>query len=256
MTPLVVGNWKMNTTLADAQRLVQAMLPGLRELHGVEVVLCPPFPWLTDVMRLVEGTPVKLGAQNIHFADGGAYTGEVSPRMLAGVCQYVLVGQYERRIFFDEKEGIVKRKLLAALKAGLQPILCVGETSDDLDEGASGYVVAQQLEASLEDVPLDARLSIAYEPVWTTIGLVSPPPVSYVGQMCAHIRATLKDLFPKQQADDVRVLYGGSISPRNIDAIVAEAGADGVLTGSASVNADSFVGIARAYAGLRTSPLG
>jgi triosephosphate isomerase len=256
MTPLVVGNWKMNTTLEDAQRLVRGMLPGLRELSGVEVVLCPPFPWLTDVMRLVEGTPIKLGAQNFHYADSGAFTGEVSPRMLVGVCQYVLVGQYERRIFFDEKEGIVKRKLLAALNHGLRPILCVGETADDLDEGASSYVVAQQLEASLEDVPLDARLSIAYEPVWTTIGMVSPPPVSYVGQMCAHIRDTLRDLFPKQKSAEVRVLYGGSISPRTIEGIVAEAGADGVLTGSASVNADSFVGIARAYAGLRASPLG
>ena len=256
MTPLVVGNWKMNTTLADAQRLVQGMLPGLRELENVEVVLCPPFPWLTDVMRLVEGTPIKLGAQNIHHADSGAFTGEVSPRMLAGVCQYVLVGQYERRIFFEEKEGIVKRKLLAALKAGLQPILCVGETADDLDEGAGGYVVAQQLEASLEDVPLDARLVVAYEPVWTTIGMISPPPVSYVGQMCGHIRDTLRDLFPREKSAEVRVLYGGSISPRNIEAIVAEAGADGVLTGSASVNAESFVGIARAYAGLSASPLG
>jgi triosephosphate isomerase len=253
MTPLVVGNWKMNTTLDDAQRLVRGMLPGLRELSGVDIVLCPPFPWLTDVMRLVEGTGIQLGAQNIHHAEGGAFTGEVSPRMLAGVCQYVLVGQYERRIFFDEKEGIVKRKLLAALKHGLRPILCVGETADELDEGASGYVVAQQLEVALEDVPLDARLSIAYEPVWTTIGMVSPPPVSYVGQMCAHIRDTLRDLFPKQPSSEVRVIYGGSISPRTIDAIVAEAGADGVLTGSASVNAESFVGIARAYAGLRAS---
>ncbi|HEY3062196.1 MAG TPA: triose-phosphate isomerase family protein [Chloroflexota bacterium] len=253
--PLVVGNWKMNTTLDDATRLVSAMLPGLRDLHNVDVVLCPPLPWLADVHRLVEGTHIEIGAQNLYHIDGGGYTGEVSARMVKGMCQYVLVGQYERRIYFDEKDGILKRKILAALKHGLQPILCVGENSDELDEGASGYVVAQQLEGALEDVPLDARLTVAYEPVWTTIGLVSPPPLSYVAQMCDHIRATLTDLFPTQKSKEVRVLYGGSISPRNIDAIVGEANADGVLTGSASVNAESFVGIARACAGLRAAPL-
>jgi triosephosphate isomerase (TIM) len=258
-TPLIVGNWKMNTTLDDARRLVQAMLPGLRELQGVEVVLCPPFPWLVDVMRLVEGTGIALGAQNIHYVDGGAFTGEVSPRMLKGVCQYVLVGQYERRIYFDEKEGIIKRKILAALNHGLQPILCVGDTADDLDEGTSGSVVAQQLEASLEDVPLDARLTIAYEPVYTTIGMASPPPMTYVGEMSELIRDTLRDLFPKQKTDEVRVIYGGAVGPRTIASIVADAKVDGVLAGSASVNPESFVGIARAFAhvsGLHPSATG
>src|SRR6266536_985260 len=221
MTPLVVGNWKMNTTLDDAQRLLAALLPGLRELSGVQVVLCPPAPWLVEVKRLVEDTDTQLGAQNIHYTDGGAFTGEVSARMLKGLCQYVLVGQYERRIFFDEKDGIVKRKLLAALQHGLKPILCVGETGDDLDENTGAYVVAQQLEAALEDVTLDSRLTIAYEPVWTTIGMVQPPPPS----------------------------YGGSVGPRTIDTILAEGHTDGVLTGSASVNADTFLSIARAFAG-------
>ncbi len=253
--PLVVGNWQMNTTLDDATRLVQAMLPGVRELENVDVVLCPPLPWLTDVHRLVEGTEIKLGAQNLYHIDGGGYTGEVSARMVKGICRYVLVGQYERRIYFEEKDGIIKRKILAALNHGLQPILCVGENADELDEGASGYVVAQQLEGALEDVSLDARLTVAYEPVWTTIGLVSPPPLSYIAQMCDHIRAILADLFPTQKSQEVRVIYGGSISPRNIDAIVAEAHTDGVLTGSASVNAESFVRIARACVGLHTGPL-
>lgn len=255
-SPLVVGNWKMGATLDDATRLVRTMLPELRAIAGAEIVLCPPMPWLVDVKRLLEDTPIALGAQNIYQVDSGGYTGEVSARMLKGICQYVLVGQYERRIYFDEKDGIVKRKILAAQQHGLKPILCLGENSDQLDEGTSGYIVAQQLEGALEDVPLDARLTIAYEPVWTTIGLVSPPPMSYVGQMCAHIRATLRELFPSQPTDQVRVIYGGSVSPRTIEAIVAEAGADGVLCGSASLNAQSFVGIARAVAGLHTAPLG
>jgi triosephosphate isomerase (TIM) len=249
MTPLIVGNWKMNTTLEDAQRLVGAMLPGLRELSDdVEVVLCPPLPWLLEVRRLLEGTDTRLGVQNIHYADGGAFTGEVSARMLKGLGQYVLVGQYERRIFFDEKDGIVKRKLLAALQHGLKPILCVGETADDLDDNAGGYVVAQQLEAALEDVALDSRLTIAYEPVWTTIGMIQPPPPSYVGDMCEHVRETLRDLFPRQPSEQVRVIYGGSVGPRTIDSILTEGKTDGVLTGSASVNADSFLSIARAFA--------
>jgi triosephosphate isomerase len=254
MTPLVIGNWKMNTTLDDAHRLVGALLPGLRELQGVDIALAPPMPWMDDMHRALEGTTIKLAAQNIHYAEGGAFTGEVSPRMLKGLCEYVLCGQYERRIFFEEKDGIVKRKLLAALNHGLKPILCVGETSSDLDDGAGGYVVAQQVEAALEDVTLDERLAIAYEPVWTTIGMTQPPPMSYVGDMIRLIRDTLRDLFPRQATDRVRVIYGGSVGPRTIDAILAEAHTDGVLTGSASVNADSFVGIARAFAGasLRT----
>jgi triosephosphate isomerase len=247
--PLIVGNWKMTTTLDDAQRLVAAMLPSLRELSTqADIVLCPPLPWLVDVSRAVADSGISLGAQNFHYAESGGFTGEVSPGMLKGLTQYALVGQYERRIFFDEKDGIVKRKLLAALQHGIKPILCVGETADALDEGASGYVVAQQLEAALEDVPLDARVAIAYEPVWTTIGMVQSPPPSYVGEMCNHIRQTLRDLFPRQATQDVRVIYGGSVAPRNLDDILAEGNADGVLTGSASVNAESFITIARAFA--------
>ncbi len=252
MTPLIVGNWKMNTTLDDANRLVAALLPGLRELtSSVDIVVCPPAPWLVEVFRKLDGSGVSLGAQNVHYADGGAFTGEVSPRMLKGLCQYVLVGQYERRIYFDEKDGIVKRKLLAALQHGLKPILCVGETSDDLDANAGGHVVAQQLEAALEDVPLDSRLAIAYEPVWTTIGMVQPPPPSYLGEMTTLIRDSLRDLFPKQPSDQVRIIYGGSVGPRTLDGILSEGKTDGVLTGSASVNADTFISIARAFAGTR-----
>jgi len=134
-TPLIVGNWKMNTTLQEAQSVASRLVPRLNELSGVDVVLCPPFPWLVEVARQIEGTSIALGAQNFHYADGGAFTGEVSLHMLKGLCQYVLVGQYERRIYFDEKDGIVRRKLEAALKHGFRPILSVGENSDDLDEG-------------------------------------------------------------------------------------------------------------------------
>ena len=247
--PLVVGNWKMNTTLADAQALVKALLPSLAELGDVEVVLCPPFPWLVEVARLLAGSNVGLGAQNIHTQDGGAYTGEVSPRMLAGLCQYVLVGQYERRIYFSEKDAIVRQKVQAARKHGLQPILCVGETADQLDEGSGPYVVTSQLEAALEDAEVDARLVVAYEPVWTTMGLVAPPPLEYVGDMCGVVRETLRSLLPREVAEAVRVIYGGQVNPRNIEAIAAEARIDGVLVGAASTSAQNFANLARAYSG-------
>ena len=157
--PLVVGNWKMNTNQAEASALVQSLLPALAPYaQAVEVVLLPPFPWLADIARLLQGSSIALGAQNMHTETGGAYTGEVSPRMLAGLCQYVLVGQYERRIFFSDKDAIVRRKLQVAQQHGLLPILCVGENADQLDDGLGPVVIAEQLEANLEGVRLDSRL--------------------------------------------------------------------------------------------------
>src|SRR5207244_5484099 len=148
--------------------LVRAVMPAVAPYSDVEIVLCPPFPWLTEVERLLHGSGIKMGAQNMHTEAGGAYTGEVSPRMLKGLCQYVLVGQYERRILFSEKDAIVRRKLHAAQQHGLLPVLCVGENADQLDEGLGPYVVAEQLEANLEGAKLDDRLVISYDPAWTT----------------------------------------------------------------------------------------
>jgi triosephosphate isomerase (TIM) len=247
-TPLVVGNWKMNTLRDEAERLVRSMLPTLGALPGLEIVLCPPLPWLTVVGDLLGDSGVRLGAQNFHYQDGGALTGEVSARMLKGVCDYALVGQYERRILLGEKESIVQRKLAAAQRSGLKPILCVGETADQLDEGAGPYVVAQQLEADLEGLAVDSRLVIAYEPVWTTIGMVTAPPLSYVDDMARLIRETLAGLFAAAAAEEVRVIYGGSVTPSNVAEIAAQPHLDGVLAGAGSVNADSFTAIARAFA--------
>ena len=241
--PLVVGNWKMNTTRDEAQALVRSLLPLVAPLTDVEVVVCPPFPWLTEVARLLEGSDVAMGAQTMNSELGGAYTGEVSPRMLKGLCQYVLVGQYERRILFAEKDAHVRRKLQVAQQQGLKPILCIGETADHLDEGLGPYVVAEQIEADLEGVSLDARLVIAYDPVWTTMGLVAPPPLSYVSDMVAHIRDTLASLFSPQAAEQIRVIYGGSVNARNIAEIAADPRLDGVLAGATSINADNFANV-------------
>jgi triosephosphate isomerase len=238
----------MNTLRDEAQRLVRSMLPALTSLSGVEIVLCPPMPWLTEVGQVIEKTDLELGAQNIYYQDGGAFTGEVSPRMLKGWCEYVLVGQYERRVLLGEKESIVQRKVAAAQRHGLKPILCVGETADQLDDGSATYVIAQQIESALEGLVVDSRLVIAYEPVWTTIGMVTAPPLSYVGDMCGFIRETLSSLYSAAAGDDVRVIYGGSVNPTNVADIASQPQLDGVLTGSGSVNADSFTAIARAFA--------
>jgi triosephosphate isomerase len=246
-TPLVVGNWKMNTTQDEAQALVGSLVAALGSVADVEVVVCPPFPWLTDVARLLEGSNIALGAQTMHSEVGGAYTGEVSPRMLKGLCQYVLVGQYERRILFAEKDAHVRRKLQAAQQHGLKPILCVGETADQLDDGLGPYVVAEQLEANLEGVTLDARLVIAYDPVWTTMGLVAPPPLSYVSDMVAHMRDTLASVFSPESTADIRIIYGGSVTPRNIADLAATPTLNGVLSGATSINPENFTTLVRAF---------
>jgi len=255
LRPLVVGNWKMNTSLEEAQGLTHSIVRALAPVSDVEVVVCPPFPWLTEVRKVVEGTNIKLGAQNMHTEANGAYTGEVSPRMLKGLCQYVLVGQYERRIYFSEKDAIVRRKVQVAQQNGLLPLLCVGENADQLDEGLGPYVVAEQLEANLEGARLDDRLVVAYDPPWTTIGLVAPPPLAYVGEIVQHIRETLEMLFGKETAEQARIIYGGSVNPRNIAEIVADARIDGVLAGTASVSADNFANLVKAFSARSSAAL-
>ncbi|TME97156.1 MAG: triosephosphate isomerase [Chloroflexi bacterium] len=229
--PLVVGNWKMNTTQQEATILTRSVVDSVSAYAAsVEVVLLPPFPWLTDIARLLPGSAVALGAQNMHTESGGAYTGEVSPRMLKGLCRYVLVGQYERRILFSERDAIVRRKLHSAQQHGLRP------------------VVGEQIEADLEGANLQESLVIAYDPAWTTMGLVAPPPLDYVGKVISHIRDTLSSLFSSSLAQETRLIYGGSVNLRNIAEIAALPDVDGVLAGTASLNADNFAALVRAFA--------
>ncbi len=239
----------MNTSREEASALARALAADIAsDAASVEVVVCPPFPWLTEVAAALEGTPIAMAAQNMHTEPGGAYTGEVSPRMLRGLCRYVLVGQYERRILFGDKEAIVRRKVQVAQENGMRPIVCVGENADQLDEGIGPYVVAEQVEADLEGARLDEHLVIAYEPSWTTMGRVAPPPISYVADMVAHIRDTLTMLYSAGVARQTRVIYGGQVNPRNIGEIVAAEGIDGVLAGTASTNVTNFASLVHAFA--------
>jgi triosephosphate isomerase len=184
----------------------------------------------------------------MHTEGSGAYTGEVSPRMLKGLCEYVLVGEYERRILFGDKEAIVRRKVQVAQENGLKPVLCVGENADQLDEGIGAFVVAEQIETDLDGARLDERLVIAYEPSWTTMGRVAPPPVSYVADIVGHIRDTLTMLYSAAVAEQTRVIYGGHVNPRNIAEIAAQSSIDGVLAGTASTNATNFAALVEAFA--------
>ena len=246
---LVVGNWKMNTTREEAGTLARSIVSNVAaDASSVDTVLCPPFPWLTDVADILKGTPVIMGAQNMNADLGGAYTGEVSPRMLKGLCQYVLVGQYERRILFGDKEAIVRRKLQVAQQQGLKPVLCLGEDADQLDEGLGPVVVAEQLEADLDGATVNDQLVIAYEPSWTTMGRVAPPPLSYVNDIVGHIRDTLTMLYSAEVAQQPRVIYGGQVNPRNIAEIAAQAAIEGVLAGTAATNPTNFAMLVHAFA--------
>ena len=239
----------MNTTRDEASQLARAIVGAVSaRTTSVDVVVLPPFPWLTDVAAILAGSNINLGAQTINPEMGGAYTGEVSARMLKGLCQYVLVGQYERRILFSEKDAIVRRKLEAAHSNGLAAILCIGEDADQLDEGLGPYVVAEQIEAALGEAGPSTEMVIAYEPSWTTIGRVAPPPVSYVADVIGHIRQTLADLYSAQVGEQTRVIYGGQVNPRNIADIADVPTIDGVLAGTASTNATNFAGLVQAFA--------
>ena len=253
--PLVAANWKMHTTLEEAMALVRAMTPELAHMPGVELALCPPFPWLTELSRLLSGTSIVLGAQNMHFEDRGGFTGEVSPLMLKGLCKYVVLGHSERRVQFRETEWLINRKVLAAVKHGLTPILCVGETADQLERGETALVVGRQLETGLRDVSPGSRIVLAYDPVWATMGMVTPTAARNVNDLCGYIRDRLSDLSSPEAAEEVRVLYGGSIAPTNIAEIAAQPQIDGVLVGSASLTAGNFVAIARAIFEAASSQL-
>ncbi|MBV8087181.1 MAG: triose-phosphate isomerase [Chloroflexi bacterium] len=246
---LVVANWKMHTTLPEARSIVERILPGVVDLRGAEVVLCPPAPWLTELAKLAQGSRLRLGAQNMHYEEHGGFTGEVSPTMLAGLCSYVIVGHYERRILLRETDWLITQKILSAFKHDMTPVLCLGETADQRVEGATMAVVAQQLEGAITNLTVDPRLVVAYEPAWTTIGMAPPMTENFLNNVCGFIRDELAELTSREIADQVRILCGGSMSARNIGSLAAQPELDGVLTGSASLRPDDFVAICEAVFG-------
>lgn len=248
-TPVVAGNWKMFKTVAEARHMVSEMVPGLQPIKGVEKVLCPPFTALVAVNALLEGTGIGLGAQNMYWESSGAYTGEISPLMVAELCQYVILGHSERRAYFGEVDSTVNRKVHTALSIGLKPIVCVGETLDEFEADLTQEVVSRQINSGLAGLTLQVDdldtvdLIIAYEPVWAigTGRAATPDGANRV--ISEVIRPALAGLFGERIAKIIRVLYGGSVKADNASEFFSQPDIDGALVGGASLKVSEFTQI-------------
>lgn len=249
-TPLILGNWKMNTTLDDALTLVRATAAASDAAVGaVDVGVCPPYPWLIPIRDAVRDTSLLVGAQTCAATPNGAHTGDVSAAMLAECCTFTLIGHSERRAQHGETDESIANRLQLALDAGLGAILCVGETKDERDAGKATVVVQRQLRVALADIPhaLADRLTIAYEPVWA-IGTGEAATERDAADMAAAIRSDLNDLLPSG-SDRIRILYGGSATDSNAGAFLAAEGIDGLLVGGASLSAPVFTAMIETAAG-------
>jgi triosephosphate isomerase (TIM) len=252
--PFVAGNWKMFKTVAEARHLVSELVPGLQAVGSVEKVLCPPATSLLAVAALLEGTEIGLGAQNMHWELSGAYTGEISPSMVAELCRFVIIGHSERRTYFGETDETVNRKVTAALAQGITPIVCVGETLDEYEANRTAEVVGRQvrqglagLNASVEQMGANA-LVIAYEPVWAIGTGRASSPDGAAKVLREIIRPALAEMFGSSVAQGVRILYGGSVNAKNAAEFFAESEIDGALVGGASLKAPDFTQIVQAAA--------
>lgn len=246
---LIAGNWKMNKTPADGADLAREITQSAGKEHGVDVVLCPPFTALESVARSVEGTAVKLGAQNMHPEASGAFTGEVSAAMLRSLfCTHVILGHSERRTYFAEDDAFINRKVLAALKAELRPILCVGETLAEREANKTLDVVKRHVTLGLKGVPADAAgdVIVAYEPVWA-IGTGKVATTAQAQEVHAFIRGLLAEQFG-DGAQRIRILYGGSMKPSNAPELLEQPDIDGGLIGGASLESASFLALVTAAA--------
>jgi len=249
-SPFIAGNWKMNTTTTEAEQLVFEMLDKLDRIEKVEKVLCPPFVSLVAINMMLRGSSIKLGAQNMYFETDGAYTGEISPPMLRELCEFVILGHSERRWYFGETDEIVNKKVKAALANKLKPILCVGERPDENEAGKTEEVVNKQVTAALDGVGSVSDLVIAYEPVWA-IGTGKAATGEQAAATIQFIRDVLAKIWNKSIAQDLRILYGGSVTSANIAEFISHPEIDGALVGGASLKAEKFVSIVEQTAEIK-----
>ncbi len=246
-TPYLVGNWKMNTTLEEAQELAKAAASLADDVRGqVDIGIAPPFPWLVPLQEIVSGSAVRLGAQDCSATDNGAYTGDVSAAMLAPVASFVIIGHSERRAYHQETDEVVKTKIGKALAAGMDVILCVGETAGERDAGNAQDVVRRQLEGALDGMDASdlAHLTVAYEPVWAIgTGVAATP--DDAAEMSRFIREQLVGRVGRA-GDGVRLLYGGSANDANAASFLAAEAVDGLLIGGASLKIPAFTAMIQA----------
>ena len=243
--PLIAGNWKMHKTVPETLAYIEAFKPLVAGVEDRDIMLAPPFTALDAAQRALEGTNISLGAQNCHWESEGAFTGEISPKMLADIgVTYVIIGHSERRHIFGETNEMIRRKIEAALKFSLSPILCIGETLAEREAGRTFEVLEQQLKEGLEGFSAAdlKELVIAYEPVWA-IGTGKTATPEQAEEAHAFCRKLLKDMFGEEFAKKIRILYGGSVKPENIVGLMARPDIDGALVGGASLKPDVFARI-------------
>lgn len=241
--PIIAGNWKMNKTIKEALEFAEAV-KGKTCPDKAEAVICAPFTLLKDLKESVAGTDIKIGAQNMHFEDNGAFTGEVAPAMLKEIgMDYVIIGHSERRQYFNETDETVNKKVLKALEVGIDPIVCCGETLEEREADKTKDVVKVQVEAALKDVAKEdlAKVVIAYEPIWA-IGTGKTATSEQANDVIAYIREVVKGLYG-ELAEEVRIQYGGSVKPANVAEIMAQSDIDGALVGGASLKAEDFLAL-------------
>ena len=250
-TPIIAGNWKMNKGPNEAYALMDSMLEDLDVMEGVDIVICPPFTSIETFAEMFDGTTLYLGAQNMHWEDKGALTGEISPLMLKGRCEYVILGHSERRQYFHETDEDVRKKVEAALRHGIAPIICVGENLLQRDAGETISVIERQVTAALNGLPMEQVLKcvIAYEPVWA-IGTGRPATGEVANLVTADIRRLVREMHGMTIAGEIRIQYGGSVNAANIAEFMSQPDIDGALVGGASLDRDQFVGIVATTQGV------
>lgn len=242
-TPILVGNWKMNKTINEAVEFAKAVTGPLAAFTNVEAGICAPFVALKPLHDTLAGTSVRLGAQNIHWEEAGAFTGEVSPVMLQGLVDMVIIGHSERRQYFGETDETVNRKLKAALTHGFTPIVCVGENLEQNEAGETEAFVSGQVKAGFEDIPAEqvTDVVIAYEPIWAIGTGKAATPEQANDTIGSVVRATLASLYGDDVAQQVRIQYGGSVKPKNVEELMSQPEIDGGLVGGASLDPQSFI---------------
>ena len=243
--PVIAGNWKMYKNVADSVALVKDLVPLVAAAQGREIIVCPSFTALAAVKPVIAGTNIKLGAQNLNWEVQGAFTGEISAAMLKEVgCEYVIIGHSERRQYFAETDENVNRKIKAAFAAGLTPIVCVGESLSEREAGITSTVVSRQVKIGLAGfTPEEAKsIIVAYEPIWA-IGTGRTASSEDANAMCSFIRLTLTGMYGTSVADSMRIQYGGSVKPDNINELMTTSDIDGALVGGASLKSADFARI-------------
>ena len=247
-TSIVAGNWKMNKTVAEARELVNALSAELGKIANVEKVLCPPYTSLPALHEMLAGTDLGLGAQDLHWEEKGAFTGQVAPNMVKEFCNYVIIGHSERRTYFGETDETVNKKLRAALKHDLIPIVCVGETLEEYESSRTSEVVRRQIKLGFAEIDsaIASRIVVAYEPVWA-IGTGKASGGENANAVHAQvIRPALSELFGADNAQTIRIQYGGSVTAANASEFFSQSDIDGALVGGASLKPDDFIAITKA----------